>query len=469
MIGKKSRIILVSALSLLLLPAFGGIALTAQDKKQDPPDDAALREAEKTVRNVFKDDYAKRGPADRQALARLLLQQAIDTKDDAAARFVLFRESQDIAARLGDIETSFRAIEEMSRAFSVNPIALKNTALTLAGGVPRTPEEHKTYAQAYLSLADDAAKARQFDVAAKAAQGATAAAKKAKDVALLSKAEAQVKSAGVIQEKAEKAKKAVESLAATPDLPDANQVVGEFECFVLGDWDAGLPKLAKGTDPALKTLAAKDLSRPTDGPAQAGLGDDWWDRAERESGVLKSNLRDRAGFWYEKAGGQLSGMSRLKVDKRLAELGIFKGGPPGGPGSIDVTTLKVKKPSVAAGSLGINTSDAEEKLLVSGRECTRFIFAHANSSLTFDIPAGARFFQATGVKLRARVEGSWKYLVVLDGRTAYESKPLNEYPGCEVEISVSIPPGAKEIQLRVDDCGNNNGDHSVWAYPRFQK
>ncbi len=290
-----------------------------QDKKLEIPDDASQKDAEKTIRGLFKDDYAKRAPGDRQALAKTLLKQGVETTDDSAARFVLFRESQDLASKAGDIDTAFKAIDEMSRIFAVNPVALKNAALTAASGTARTAEESRPIAQAYLSLADEAALARQFDVAARAAQGALAAAKKSKDMPLVTKAEAQSRAMASAQEKFDKVRKATETLAATPDHPEANQAVGEFECFVLGDWDSGLGKLAKGADPALKSLASKDLSKPTESSAQASVGDGWWDRAEKESGPTRAILRQRAAFWYEQAIPKLTGLSKVKLEKRLEE------------------------------------------------------------------------------------------------------------------------------------------------------
>jgi len=296
------------------------IAAEAQEKKLDIPDDASVKEAEKSIKSLFKDDYAKRAPADRQALAKNLLKQGVDTKDNPAARYVLFREAQDIAAKVGDIETAFKAIDEMSRTYVTNPITLKNGVLSLASGIPRTAEEQKVLVQAYIALAEEAAQARQFDVATKAAQSGLAAAKKIKDVPLLTKAEAQSKGMSSISDKYDKVKKAMEVLAAAPDNPEANQSVGEFECFMLGDWDAGLAKLAKATDPTLKSLAAKDLSKPAEGADQGLVGDGWWDRAEKESGQSKVNLRQRAAYWYGQAIQNLSGISKVKIEKRLAEL-----------------------------------------------------------------------------------------------------------------------------------------------------
>jgi hypothetical protein len=299
-------------------------AVELQDKKLDVPDDAAQKEAEKTIKSLFKDDYAKRAPADRLALAKTLLKQGSETKDDNAARYVLFREAQDLAARGGDLETAFRAVDEMCRIYATNALVLNNAVLAAAAGAPRTPEEQKAIAQAYVTLAEDACQTRHFDLAAKASQAGLAAAKKVKDVPLLTKAEAQSKAMAVVGERYEKVKKSIEALAANPESPEANQAVGDFECLALGDWEAGLPKLAKGSDAGLKALAAKDLAKPSEGAELAALGDAWWDRAEKETGLSRSNLRQRAGYWYELASAKLSGLSKVKVDKRLEEIGPVK-------------------------------------------------------------------------------------------------------------------------------------------------
>lgn len=326
-----------------------------QDKKAAIPEDSAQKEAEKTIKSLFKDDYAKKAPADRVALAKTLLQQGTETKDDDAARYVLLRESLDLAARSGDIATGFLAAEEMSRVYPMNPLTLKSSVLTLAGAVLQKPEEQQGLSQAYLALSEAALQARQYDVAAKAAQSAVLSARKAKDMPLLGKADAHSKAVSAINERYEKMKKSVEVLAANPNDADANLAVGEFECLALGDWAAGLPKIAKGSDAAFKALALKDLSAPGEAAETMALGDAWWDRAEKESGLARSNLRQRAAHWYEQASAKVSGLSKLKVEKRLEELEKKgEGGTPTPPsgkgGAVDVLALiDLKKDAIRGG------------------------------------------------------------------------------------------------------------------------
>src|SRR5687767_38462 len=66
------------------------------------PDDPSQAKAERMVREVYAKEYATSDPAARRALAGRMLRQAMDSGNDAAARFVLLREARDIAASAGD-------------------------------------------------------------------------------------------------------------------------------------------------------------------------------------------------------------------------------------------------------------------------------------------------------------------------------------------------------------------------------
>jgi hypothetical protein len=67
------------------------------------PDAAKQRDAEKVIRDLFKEEYAKKAPADRQALMRALLDNASRSGEDLPSLWVLLREAQDIAVQLGDV------------------------------------------------------------------------------------------------------------------------------------------------------------------------------------------------------------------------------------------------------------------------------------------------------------------------------------------------------------------------------
>ena len=78
---------------------------------------------------------------------------------------------------------------------------------------------------------------------------------------------------------------AQERLKTDPDDPDACLAVGRWYCFQQGDWDEGLKLLAKGSDAALKSLAAEELaSKPSKAEDKVARGDAWWDLAEKADG-----------------------------------------------------------------------------------------------------------------------------------------------------------------------------------------
>src|SRR5437773_6987861 len=63
----------------------------SQDPRRPVPDAPAQAAVEKTIRELFKDEYSKRAPADVAALAKKLLQQGLQTNDDMTGRFGLPR------------------------------------------------------------------------------------------------------------------------------------------------------------------------------------------------------------------------------------------------------------------------------------------------------------------------------------------------------------------------------------------
>src|SRR6185436_5225004 len=70
-------------------------------KRAGVPDANKQRDAEKAIRDIYKEQYAKKAPADRVQLAKVLLDQADKSGDDPSSRWVLYREAQDLASQAG--------------------------------------------------------------------------------------------------------------------------------------------------------------------------------------------------------------------------------------------------------------------------------------------------------------------------------------------------------------------------------
>jgi hypothetical protein len=291
-------------------------------RRKPIPDPAKQREAEKLVKDLFKDQYAKKSQADRKALARLLLEQTEKGQDDPAAQWVLCREAQDAATQACDVKGVIDAIEATTRTFDVDAMAMKTTAFAAMGKIARTPEENGSLAMAHLRLVDDLVAADLYDAADKATTAALQYARKSADTALAARGATRAKEISEAKLLYQAMKTVLETLAKSSDDPGANYEMGKFLCYVKGNWDLGLRFMMKGSDVTLRSLAEKELSPTLSSPERINVADGWWDLAEREKSPLrKAQLQVHAKALYEAAAPDATGLVAAKIEKRLQELG----------------------------------------------------------------------------------------------------------------------------------------------------
>jgi hypothetical protein len=284
------------------------------------PDAAAQKASEKIVRDLFKEEFTWKTPGEKNSLAKKLLDLANQSKTDPAGRFVLLRESKDLTIAAGNPLLSLDTIDTMVREFEVDALALKSAAYASLSQTVFASEDIKEMAQSMLKLADTALAAENFEAAAKLAGSASTLARRAKDIPLLSRAEAKIRDCDAWKIRSEKAKRAHDTLLKKPDDPEACFIAGQYDCAIKGDWPTGLSLLTRGSQPVLKALAQRDLAAPAEPGAQAALGDDWWEAGDKDGLLGKPESRRRAAYWYRQALSGLSGISRLKVEKRLSEV-----------------------------------------------------------------------------------------------------------------------------------------------------
>jgi hypothetical protein len=301
-----------------------GAALPA---RQQPPTPDDQKKAEKTIRDLFKEDYAKRAPEERQDLARKLLANALGTKDDPAGVFVLLREAADIAASSGDVRTAMSAIDESAARFAVDASKLKVEALERARGSVRTPEAAKALVEAGLLSAESAADAEDYDAALSLLAKAEPAARLSRDAALLARIQDRARELRDAQSERRRIQAFLARLEADPDDPEANLAVGLHRCFAKDDWEKGLPMLAKGSDRALKALAEKERTPPETTDGQVALGDGWWEAASGKGKTDKARYQERAVHWYGKALPRLVGIAKVRVEKKIEEARAAAGSP----------------------------------------------------------------------------------------------------------------------------------------------
>jgi hypothetical protein len=297
---------------------------TAQDKLPIPGD-AARKEAAALVINLYKADYeGAKTLQQRSALAKKLLQVGAESKDDSTARYVLFLLAKDVATAAGDVTTAMTAVDHANEIFMIDALAMKEEVLSKIVKILKLPRDHQELARAIQSTWIAAISQDRFDLAKKINATALESARQAKMPELVKQIVAHGKELAVIESEFQKVQPALSKLQTAATDPEANALVGKYECFFKNDWESGLLMLSLGSDENLKSLAAAELA---DQPDATKLGHAWWEYSQTTQGPPKTAARLRAATWYRQALPQLSGLSQQLVKTRLAEIGVEAASP----------------------------------------------------------------------------------------------------------------------------------------------
>lgn len=279
------------------------------------------KEAQRVVAELFRDDFknAKTASA-KSALAKRILQTGRETKDDPAVRAALLKVARDTAALAGDAKTGLAAIDEMANHQQINASDMKATVLaTVVKSVGRLDRQRELIPRIGAAF-EQAIADGEIDAAKRLGNLSASIMRRTKDYAGEKKVKARIKELQSLAKDYEAAKAAKATLRTRPSDPAANLALGRFLCFIKGDWDQGLKKLALGNDPVLKRLAEQELAKPADAASQAKLGSGWWEWSESAKPTTKRRTQEHAADWYRKALPSLAGLARVKAESRLKKV-----------------------------------------------------------------------------------------------------------------------------------------------------
>jgi WD40 repeat protein len=211
----------------------------------------------------------------------------------------------------------------MARDFAVSPAAAvraKVEALITATKSQTLSEGYQAVVDSGLLLLDEALAEDDYDNAAALVNTAEAAARKLRAVILVRAVQKRRAEVGRLQKEFAKVKDFAEKLREQPQDPKANLVMGRFQAFTKGDWEKGLPLLARGSDATLRALAKKELAAPTDAAAQHALGSGWEKAAADVEGDARSRILRHALDWYLDAAEGFKGKPRAQALARVKKI-----------------------------------------------------------------------------------------------------------------------------------------------------
>lgn len=287
------------------------------------PTAAAQDEAMKLARDLYREEFSKSKTADEKlTLAKKLLAQAEASTSADAGTFVLLRLAKEIALQASNGETAFAAIDLMAERYRIDAVGMKAELLSAYAKKARAAPQHLSIAEQASRLLDEASAAGDYTLAVTLAKLTASEAALGRNKELVQWAKNNVQD---LQKKVKLAtgfETARRTLATQPDDPPANVLVGSYYAFLEERWEKALPCLAKGDDADLQSLAKRELESPTNTvEIQLALADAWWEAGQSAEGMKRLALLRHAVSWYARAQSDaLSGLNKIKVEKRMGEL-----------------------------------------------------------------------------------------------------------------------------------------------------
>ncbi|HUY90881.1 MAG TPA: PA14 domain-containing protein [Pirellulales bacterium] len=266
------------------------------DVRERIPDPALVRDAGRKVEARYQNDWRRaKKLADRLNIPLRMIDDSRGA-ESMPMRYALLREAAGRAAGMGDAAATCEAIDELQKHFRVDALADRLEAVRQS--VLKLHDASQAWAaiMTALSLADLALRQDQLALADGFIDSAAVAAKKSGNLAI--RQVIRQRTAAVARRKHEREKydDAFERLKAAPDDPGANLTVGRYECFYLGRWEQGLPRLEKSSDATLAKLAGLEKAAAADPSQRAALADAW-QAAAAQAGTDHDDYLLEANYW----------------------------------------------------------------------------------------------------------------------------------------------------------------------------
>jgi hypothetical protein len=288
---------------------------------------APAEEVQQSLLARMNDRVPSDGQANRRERiewAKQLLHAAGQESTDPNQRFVLLRRATEVACSAGDVATVLEGVESMGRGFQIDVLDVEGKMLSRLISTAADVATVKGGIDAVNGLVEQVVERDRYELAAVILQEAYGACQNPQHAAFRKDLRARQAEIQKLAKQWEQVDAALVVLSQNDGDPPANLTVGRWFCFQKGRPDDGWPYLAKGSDEALKKLAAEELSPPADADDQARLGDAWLNVARLRYGDDKNWLLMRASFWYQQAlDSSPAAATRARVEKRLDEIAHF--------------------------------------------------------------------------------------------------------------------------------------------------
>ena len=324
----------------------------------------------------------------------------------------------DLAVSAQDVDLTLQVVDDVGFFYDVNTLAAKGKLLR-DFATSNAKDVHRLIAQNALQLVEQAFAVEEPAMARAYFELAANSAKTARDKELIQTTRTRQADILKLSSAMTEYKTAAETLTATPDDPQANLTVGKWLCFQRKDWEHGLPFLAKGNDESLKAIAEAEIAKPVDTAKQVELADRWYELGNKsEQQNLRNECLGRSAIWYRPALTALTGLEKIRVEKRIESL-------PASKEPIASPTVVTQTPAVTSGRNTVSgmvyaCADDKFQLAVNGKGVA------SGGREPVAIPGELKVGDVIAAELvnERQERGFMFFFASRDGKTAFFSNPV---------------------------------------------
>lgn len=297
----------------------------AADTRLPIPSAQQQADLHQIIRQRCGDLYTDPKDSQQVDLSQMLLSQAL-TCAQPDEKFVLLCESRDAAARGGSLELGDQTCQDLANQYQIS-FNEAQVGFFQAGAsrlVGRT--QRNNFLTSVLQAYDDAINAGQFDPAGKLLDVADSVAGDGDNASWTKVLSARRADYGPMKSAYAVAGKALDAVRQGSSDPQMNAIAGDYYCFGKGDWQTGLPLLARGNDIAAAKAASIELQDPADADAKLVIADSWFNYAKSMTGNT-TQIELHSYDWYLRALPHLSDADqRDHAKQRIAQFATILAG-----------------------------------------------------------------------------------------------------------------------------------------------
>lgn len=289
-------------------------AMQAVTQKSAVPSEQAQKEILQKVQSIFSSEYSVRGRDGKLRLLDALIGLSEELSGVVDERYVVLCEARRVAIELRETLDAIELSRKLDVEYELSAGRDLIVSSYLATASKSAPEDRDSVITAGLSLLEECLQSAEIESAELVSSKVRILVKRASDesplYAVWETQDRRIKSFS-------KVKVAVRDLQENPDDAKSCEIVGRFYVLDLGNFEAGLPLLARGENEDMKELAERELSGADEVSEQLGLGRLWLEVAGTLGEAQRLQALKRAQNWIQLSLGGLGTLERIGAQREL--------------------------------------------------------------------------------------------------------------------------------------------------------